>query len=115
MVGHRGVNAVHPSKFLGHEKPSSPARSGAADWLKRRGPMQPDTHYAKSGDVRSDDIAGLAVHIAARVAALAQAGQVLVSSTVRDLVAGSNLRFADQGARALKGIPDKVRLFAVAN
>src|SRR5215216_2989614 len=52
MVGHRGVNAVHPSKFLRHEKPSSPARSGAADWLKRRGPMQPDTHYAKSGDVR---------------------------------------------------------------
>src|SRR3954470_10493893 len=52
MVGHRGVNAVHPSEFLGHEKPSSPARPGAADWLKRRGPMQPDTHYAKSGDVR---------------------------------------------------------------
>jgi class 3 adenylate cyclase len=48
-------------------------------------------------EIKGDDIAGIAVHIAARVAALAAGGQVLVSSTVRDLVAGSNLRFADQG------------------
>jgi class 3 adenylate cyclase len=66
-------------------------------------------------EIKGDDIAGIAVHIAARVAALAAGGQVLVSSTVRDLVAGSNLRFADQGARALKGIPEEVRLFSVAN
>ena len=63
----------------------------------------------------NDDIGGIAVHIAARVAALAQGGQVLVSSTVRDLVAGSNLRFSDQGSRALKGIPEEVRLFSVAS
>jgi class 3 adenylate cyclase len=62
-------------------------------------------------EIKGDDIAGIAVHIAARVAALAAGRQVLVSSTVRDLVAGSNLRFADQGVRALKGIPQKVRLF----
>jgi class 3 adenylate cyclase len=66
-------------------------------------------------EIKGDDIAGIAVHIAARVAALAQGGQVLVSSTVRDLVAGSNLRFADQGARALKGIPEELRLFSVAS
>jgi class 3 adenylate cyclase len=66
-------------------------------------------------EIKGDDIAGIAVHIAARVAALAVGGQVLVSNTVRDLVAGSNLRFADQGARTLKGIPEEVRLFSVAN
>jgi pimeloyl-ACP methyl ester carboxylesterase len=61
-----------------------------------------------------DDVGGIAVHIAARVAALAEAGEVLVSSTVRDLVAGSGLTFADRGVHALKGVPDEWRLFAVA-
>jgi len=65
-------------------------------------------------ETKGDDIGGIAVHIAARIAALAQGGQVLVSSTVRDLVAGSNLRFIDQGARTLKGIPEEVRLYAVS-
>jgi class 3 adenylate cyclase len=64
-------------------------------------------------ELSGDDIAGVAVHIAARVAALAEAGQVLVSTTVRDLVAGSNLRFADQGAQTLKGVAEEVRLFSV--
>jgi class 3 adenylate cyclase len=62
-----------------------------------------------------DDVGGIAVHIAARVAALAEAGEVLVSSTVRDLVAGSGLTFADRGVHALKGVPDEWRLFAVAD
>ena len=66
-------------------------------------------------EIKGDDIAGIAVHIAARVAALAVGGQVLVSNTVRDLVAGSNLRFVDQGVRTWKGIPEEVRLFSVAN
>ena len=60
-----------------------------------------------------DDIGGIAVHIAARVAAAAEPDEVLVSSTVRDLVAGSGLRFADRGMRALKGIPDEWHLFFV--
>ena len=63
-------------------------------------------------EVKGDDIGGIAVHIAARVAALAGAGEILVSSTVRDLVAGSNLRFAERGSHALKGLSDTVRLFA---
>jgi class 3 adenylate cyclase len=64
-------------------------------------------------EVNGGDISGIAVHIAARVGATAEAGQVLVSGTVRDLVAGSNLRFGDRGSRELKGIEEPVRLFAV--
>jgi class 3 adenylate cyclase len=59
-------------------------------------------------------VRGIAVHIAARVAALAGAGEVLVSSTVRDLVSGSGLSFEDRGAHVLKGVPDEWRLFAAA-
>ena len=60
-----------------------------------------------------DDVGGIAVHIAARVAASAEPDEVLVSSTVRDLVAGSGLRFDDRGMHALKGVPDEWRLFLV--
>jgi pimeloyl-ACP methyl ester carboxylesterase len=65
-------------------------------------------------ELMNDDVGGIAVHIAARVATLAEAREVLVSSTVKDLVAGSGLTFADRGVHALKGVPDKWRLFAVA-
>jgi len=61
-----------------------------------------------------EDVGGIAVHIAARVGALAAAGEVLVSSTVKDLVAGSGIRFVDRGAKHLKGISDEWRLFAAA-
>jgi pimeloyl-ACP methyl ester carboxylesterase len=60
-----------------------------------------------------EDITGIGVHIGARIAAEAQAGEVLVSATVRDLVAGSGLRFEDRGWRALKGVPEEWRLFVV--
>src|SRR5439155_14362408 len=59
-------------------------------------------------------VAGIAVHTGARVAANAQPGEVLVSSTVRDLVAGSGLTFEDRGWHELKGIPGEWRLYAVA-
>jgi pimeloyl-ACP methyl ester carboxylesterase len=65
-------------------------------------------------ELLGDDIGGIAVHIAARVAALAGPGEVLASSTVKDLVAGSGLRFEDRGTRALRGGPDEWRLFAAA-
>ena len=58
-------------------------------------------------------VAGIAVHIGARIASQAQSGEVLVSSTVKDLVAGSGLGFHDRGIRALKGIPGEWRLYAV--
>jgi class 3 adenylate cyclase len=57
---------------------------------------------------------GIAVHTGARVAAQALPGEVLVSGTVKDLVAGSGLAFEDRGMRALKGVPGEWRLFAVA-
>jgi class 3 adenylate cyclase len=60
-----------------------------------------------------DKLGGIAVHIGARVAALASASEVLVSSTVRDLVAGSGLTFRDRGVRALKGVPGNWQLLAV--
>jgi class 3 adenylate cyclase len=62
-----------------------------------------------------DDVGGIAVHIGARVAALAGPGEVLVSSTVKDLVAGSGLRFADRGTQSLKGVPGEWRIFRAEN
>jgi pimeloyl-ACP methyl ester carboxylesterase len=64
-------------------------------------------------EVMGDDLGGIAVHIGARIAGLAQSGEVLVSATVKDLVAGSALQFQDRGAHLLKGIPGDWRLFAV--
>jgi hypothetical protein len=61
-----------------------------------------------------DDLTGIAVHLGARVAEKAAAGEVLVSSTVKDLVAGSGLRFSERGTQVLKGIPGEWRLFAAA-
>jgi class 3 adenylate cyclase len=60
-----------------------------------------------------DDVGGIAVHIGARVASLAGTGEVLVSSTVKDLVAGSGLRFADRGTQPLKGVPGEWHIYAV--
>jgi class 3 adenylate cyclase len=64
-------------------------------------------------EVLPNDIAGLGVHIGARVSAQAGAGEVLVSSTVKDLVTGSGIEFDDRGSHALKGVPGEWRLFAV--
>jgi class 3 adenylate cyclase len=63
-------------------------------------------------ELMREDVAGIAVHTAARVAELAGSGEVLVSSTVRDLVAGSGLRFEDRGHHALRGLPEQVHLYS---
>jgi class 3 adenylate cyclase len=60
-----------------------------------------------------NDVAGIAVHIGARVLEQAEPGEVLASSTVKDLVVGSGLRFADRGVHALRGVPDPWRLYAL--
>ncbi len=65
-------------------------------------------------EIIGDDVGGIAVHIGARVMACAQPGEVLVSGTVKDLVVGSGLEFADRGERELKGVPGHWRLWAVA-
>ena len=65
-------------------------------------------------ELRGADLAGMAVHIGARVGACAQSGEVLVSSTAKDLVVGSDLRFEERGVRELKGVPGEWRLYALA-
>jgi class 3 adenylate cyclase len=64
-------------------------------------------------ELTADDIGGIAVHTAARVVTMARPGETLVSSTVRDLVAGSGLRFEDRGRHALRGLPEEVHLYTV--
>jgi class 3 adenylate cyclase len=60
------------------------------------------------------DVAGIAIHLGARIGALAHAGEVLVSSTVKDLVVGSELHFTERGVQALRGVPGEWRVFALA-
>jgi class 3 adenylate cyclase len=64
-------------------------------------------------ELAGDAVRGIAVHTGARVASHAGAGEVLVSQTVKDLVAGSGIEFDDRGAHELKGIPGEWRLYAV--
>jgi class 3 adenylate cyclase len=65
-------------------------------------------------EVRGDDIAGMAVHIGARVSALAGAGEIFATTTVRDLVVGSEIVFDERGEHELKGVPGRWRLVSVA-
>jgi class 3 adenylate cyclase len=69
--------------------------------------------HAGEVEVRGTDVAGMAVHIGARVAALAGPSEVLVSSTLRDIVTGSRHRFGDRGESSLKGVPGQWRLYAL--
>jgi class 3 adenylate cyclase len=68
--------------------------------------------HAGEVELLGDDIAGIAVHIAARVMSLAAPGEILVSRTINDLVAGSGLQFEDRGLHTLRGVPDQWHLFA---
>jgi class 3 adenylate cyclase len=65
-------------------------------------------------ELSQGDVQGIAVHIGVRISALAGAGEVFVSSTVKDLVAGSGIQFEDRGAHQLKGIPGEWHVFAVS-
>ena len=69
--------------------------------------------HAGEVEVRGDDIAGMAVHIGARVAALAGPSEVLVSSTLRDIVTGSRRQFVEHGDYDLKGVPGRWRVYAL--
>jgi class 3 adenylate cyclase len=71
--------------------------------------------HAGEVELRGNDVGGIAVPIGARVTALGSAGDVVVSSTVRDLVAGSGIGFLDRGGHVLRGVPGRWRLFAVAD
>ena len=74
-------------------------------------PVRAGVHTGEC-DVVGDDLAGMAVNIGARVGALADAGEVLVSQTVKDLVVGSGIEFEDRGTHTLKGVPGEWRLYA---
>jgi class 3 adenylate cyclase/pimeloyl-ACP methyl ester carboxylesterase len=64
-------------------------------------------------ELRGDDVGGIGVHIGARIAALAQPGEILVSRTVKDLVTGSGIVLEDRGSHTLKGVPDEWQVYAV--
>ncbi len=66
-------------------------------------------------ELRGDDVAGIAVHLGARVGSLAEAGEVLVTSTVRDLTLGSGIEFVDRGRHQLKGVPGDWQVLAVTS
>ena len=66
-------------------------------------------------EIRGDSLEGVAIHIAARVSSIASGGEILVSRTVRDLVAGSGIEFTDFGSHSLKGIPDEIQILKVTN
>jgi class 3 adenylate cyclase/alpha-beta hydrolase superfamily lysophospholipase len=117
-------------RWRGHEVKTSgdgflatfdgPARavSCAAEIVERVRPLGLTVRaglHTGEAELREDDVAGIAVHIAARVMAMAGPGEVLTSSTVKDLVVGSGLRFSDRGAHSLRGVEDEWRLFAVQN
>ncbi len=64
-------------------------------------------------EIRGEETEGVAVHLAARVAALADSGEVLVSRTVRDLVAGSDLEFTGRGTHEMRGFPEEWQVYSV--
>jgi len=97
--------------------PARAIRAGKAivESVRRLGlEVRVGVHTGEVEQLPGGKIGGIAVHIGARVAAAAQPGEVLVSSSVRDLVAGSGLAFVDRGVHALKGVAEERQLFAVA-
>ncbi len=64
-------------------------------------------------EIRGESLEGMAIHVAARVSAMAPGGDILVSRTVKDLVSGSGIEFEDFGTHLLKGIPDEYQIFKV--
>jgi class 3 adenylate cyclase len=90
------------------------ARAIRAAMLELRVDVRVGLHTGEI-ELRGDDIGGLAVHIGQRIAAAGQAAEIVVSSTVKDLVAGSGIEFEDRGERELKGVPGRWRLYAVTN
>ena len=88
---------------------------GIRDSLRRSGLEVRSGLHTGEVTQRNSDVAGLAVHIGARVSAAAAPGEVLVTRTVRDLVAGSGIEFADRGLYALKGVEDPWELYATSS
>jgi class 3 adenylate cyclase len=111
---HRGrvVKTMGDGHLIVFDGPARAIRCAVALRDESEVPLTAGVHTGECESM-GDDLGGLAVHIGARVAAQAAAGEVLVSSTVKDLVVGSELLFADRGQYELKGVPGTWRLFAV--
>ena len=113
----REINTAGDGFFAAFDGPARAVRCARAisDGVRSLGlDIRAGLHTGEC-EVMGEDIGGIVVHIGARIAALAAPGEVLVSSTVKDLVAGSGLSFLDQGARSLKGVPNEWRLYSVEN
>jgi class 3 adenylate cyclase len=97
--------------------PARGIRSACAirDGLKKLGVAARAGLHTGEIEVRGEDIGGMAVHVAQRVAATSGSEEVMVSSTVKDLVAGAGIAFADRGRHRLKGIAEDWQLFAVVS
>ena len=112
----REVNTAGDGFFATFDGPARAVRCAGA----MRDALQPLGISIRAGvhtgevELDGDDVGGIAVHICARVAAAAVKGEVLVSSTVKDLVSGAGLSFSDRGTHALKGVPGERRLYAAA-
>lgn len=117
LAVHRGreVKSTGDGFHAVFDGPARAIRCGCAiqEAVKRIGVSVRVGMHTGECELRSDQIEGVAVHIAARVAGLAQGGEVLVSQTVKDLVAGASFNFQDRGVHALKGVPDEWRILAV--
>jgi class 3 adenylate cyclase len=113
----RVVKSTGDGVLTTFDGPARAARFAAvlADALSQMGLQQRAGIHTGEVEVRGDDIGGIAVHIAARISALAGPGEILTSRTLKDLTAGSGLVFEDRGTHALKGVPDEWQIFAVAS
>jgi class 3 adenylate cyclase len=113
--GGREINTVGDG-FLAVFSTPSPAIDCAAAIVAAVQPLGVEVRagiHVGEVEIRGDDVAGMAVHIGARIAALAAPDEVLVSSTVREIVAGSRRVFHARGVHELKGAPDRWRLYAI--
>jgi class 3 adenylate cyclase len=111
----REIDTAGDGFLAAFEGPARAVRAAAAitsDVAKLGVTIRAGIHTGEC-EVMGEKLSGLAVHIGARVASLAASGEVLVSSTVRDLVAGSGLKFRERGAHELKGVPGSWRLYSV--
>ncbi len=113
----REVNAMGDGYLATFDGPARAIRSARAivDHSRDLGLSVRAGLHTGECELIGDDVSGIAVNIGARVGALAEGGEVLVSSTVRDLVIGSGIEFADRGRHALKGVPGEWQVFAVTS
>lgn len=115
QLGGRVVKTTGDGMLAVFDSPSSGVRCASA----LRSAVEPIGLGIRAGvhtgeiERRGDDVGGIGVHIAARVASMAGSGEVWASRTVKDLTAGSGLEFADQGRHTLKGVPEEWELFSV--